>query len=81
MERLEENLSLAYPNAGEEGESDMLSMILALPTKYKDVVYLYYYEGYTTPEIASMLHCSGSTVRNRLARARKLLEKHMGKEA
>lgn len=58
-------------------EDTMLSAILALPVKYKEVVYLYYYEGYQTPEIAKMLHCSDSTVRNRLARARKYLKKTM----
>lgn len=58
-------------------EDTMLPAILALPVKYKEVVYLYYYEGYQTPEIAKMLHCSDSTVRNRLARARKYLKKTM----
>ena len=58
-------------------ESDpMLDAILMLPTKYKEVVYLYYYEGYTTVEIAKMLHCPNSTVRNWLAKARKLLKKY-----
>lgn len=41
-------------------EEDMLSVILSLPIKYKEVVYLYYYEGYRTPEIAKMLHCTVS---------------------
>lgn len=72
---LEDNLFLTQPEAGEE--SSILSAILALPMKYKDVVYLYYYEGYKTSEIAKILSCPDSTVRNRLARARKLLEKHM----
>ena len=53
----------------------VLGAILALPPDYKEAVYLYYYEGYTTPEIAKILHRPQSTVRSRLARARKLLEK------
>lgn len=53
----------------------LLSAILALPEKYKDAVYLHYCEGYSTPEIARLLHCPQSTVRNRLSRARKMLEK------
>ena len=53
----------------------VLSAILALPPDYKEAVYLYYCEGYSTPEIAKMLHRPQSTVRSRLARARKLLEK------
>ena len=53
----------------------VLGAILALPPDYKEAVYLYYYEGYTTPEVAKILHRPQSTVRSRLARARKLLEK------
>lgn len=59
-------------------EDSMMEVILSLPAKYKDVVYLYYYEGYKTYEIAKMLHCPQSTVRNRLSRARKLLKKYLG---
>lgn len=57
---------------GEEGISEL---IWSLPPKYKEVVYLHYYEGYQTSEIAGMLHCPASTVRNRLSRARKLLQR------
>ncbi len=53
----------------------ILSAVMDLPPDYKTVIYLYCYEGYRTPEIAKMLHCPQSTVRSRLARARKLLEK------
>lgn len=59
---------------------DVLEAIMKLPAVYKDAVYLYYYEGYTTPEIAAMLNCSQSTVRNRLMRARKLLKTMLGGE-
>lgn len=59
---------------GGQGEG-MSELILSLPSKYKEVVYLYYYEGYQTSEIAEMLHVNASTVRNRLSRARKLLQK------
>ena len=55
----------------------VLSAVLALPDRYKDVVYLHCCEGYSTPEIARLLHCPQSTVRNRLARARRMLEKSL----
>ena len=55
----------------------ILSAVLELPADYKTAVFLYYYEGYSTPEIARMLDCPQSTVRSRLARARKLLEKEV----
>ena len=48
------------------------------PNGYKDVVYLYYYEGYSTMEIARHLKCSEGTVRSRLSRARKRLQEILG---
>ena len=59
-------------------EDSMLSYILALPAEYKDAVYLYYYEGYTTGEIAKLCRTRESTVRSRLSRARKQLKTMMG---
>lgn len=53
--------------------SDVLQAVLALPSVYKDCVYLHYYEGYKTDEIARITDTNPSTVRNRLADARKLL--------
>lgn len=53
---------------------ETLDAVLRLPEKYKDVVYLYYYEGYKTGEIAQMLDEKPSTVRNRLACARAILK-------
>ena len=55
--------------------------VLALPARCKTVVYLYYYEGYSTEEIAAMLRKPVSTVRNQLSDARKLLEKRLEEEA
>ena len=54
--------------------SDVLDAVLALPEQYKDCVYLHYYEGYKTDEIASMTNTPPSTIRNRLSEARKLLK-------
>ena len=53
--------------------SDVLQAVLALPPQYKDCVYLHYYEGYKTDEIAEMTGTPPSTVRNRLSDARKML--------
>ena len=63
--------------ASEEPEdySDVLEAVLALPEKYKDVVWLFYYDGYQTDEIASMLGRPASTIRNQLRDARAILKK------
>ena len=47
---------------------------MALPPDHKDVVWLYYYEGYSTDEIAELLDRHSSTIRNRLMDARKKLK-------
>ena len=60
--------------------SDLRQAILNLPVKYKDVILLYYYDGYSTDEIAKMLKTPASTVRNRLKDARNLLKKQLGGE-
>lgn len=65
------------PKAG-VGESEVLAAVLALPDVYKDCVYLHYYEGYKTDEIAQMLGSPPSTIRNRLHDARALLKKELG---
>lgn len=62
-------------NTAQKEDDRVLEWVMALPVKYKQVIYLYYYEGYRTSEIASMLHCSESTVRNQLLRGRRLLKK------
>ena len=53
---------------------DITEFLLALPEKYSEVLYLYYYEGYSAKEIASLLHRSESAVRTQLARGRRLLK-------
>ena len=53
---------------------ETLKAVMALPARYKDVIYLYYYEGYKTEEIAGILKKPHSTVRNHLREARNLLK-------
>lgn len=48
-----------------------------LPKKYRLVFHLYYYLGYTTKEIAILMKMKESTVRQKLARGRKILKIEM----
>lgn len=57
----------------EEPDNLLLRMVEELEEKYRLPVYLYYFEGYKSAEIAKMLHISASAVRSRLAKARTLL--------
>ena len=56
---------------------EMMELVMKLPEKYKTAVYLYYYEGYDSREIAHLLHKPDSTIRTYLQKARKLLRQEL----
>ncbi len=76
---LEQVLDQPAPLAPEHRE--VLEAVLALPPKYKDVVYLHYYEGYTAPEIGRILGKNVNSVYTLLTRARQLLRETLGGDA
>ncbi len=51
-----------------------------LPSKYREIIHLYYYEEYTQKEIASILKINENTVATRMVRGRKLLQKYLNEE-
>ena len=55
-----------------------LEAVLALPEKYKDVIYLHYYEGYNAREIGRILKKKENTVYSLLSRGRELLRQGLG---
>ena len=57
-----------------EENSETYRSVMHLPRKYRMVIYLHYYEGYSTSEIAQMLGSKQSTVCTQLERGRKLLK-------
>lgn len=72
-EPLEETIPFHDP---EEGA--LFEAVAALPKRYRLVIHLHYYEGYTYDEIGHMLHITPSAVSMRLHRARNLLREHVG---
>ena len=52
---------------------EVLEALLSLPAKYKEVVYLHYYEDYTVPEISGILGKNVNTIYTLLTRSRKML--------
>lgn len=51
-----------------------LQDVFDLPLKYRQVIYLYYYEGYKLSEIAQLLNRNESTIKTQLSRGRDLLK-------
>ena len=56
----------------------LAEQVLSLPAKYRLPLYLYYYEGYSVREIASLLGQSESAVSAHLSRGRKSLRTILG---
>ncbi len=61
-----------------EASREVLNAVLTLPEKYRDIVYLHYYEGYTVPETAKILNKNPNTVYTHLTRSKKLLKEKLG---
>ena len=55
-------------------DTSALELLHTLPQKYRNIIYLYYYEEYTVPEIAKLLNLNKNTVNSTLQRARKKLK-------
>lgn len=72
---LEEVSETAAP---EPPASELLDAVMALPRKYRETIYLFYYEGYSIREIARFLHRSEAAVAAQLSRGRKRLKNEIG---
>jgi RNA polymerase sigma factor (sigma-70 family) len=58
---------------------EMVSYIMLLPLKYRNVLYLHYFEDYKVSELALILKANQSTVKTRLKRGRELLKNELVK--
>ena len=65
-----------YP-APDQGSREVLEAVLALPSRERAAVHLFYYEGYSTEEIAAILGQRPGTVRSHLTRARQALRERL----
>ena len=75
-EPLEEALTVA----AQPEEEAVLEQVLSLRPGDRAVLYLFYYEGYSTQEVGEMLHLSQTAVTSRLQRARKKLKEKLVQE-
>lgn len=56
----------------------IMDAVLSLPEHYRIIVYLYYYEEYSTHQISNALKIKETTIQTRLSRARDKLKKALG---
>ncbi len=63
-----------------ESDGEVYEAVMGLSEKYRVVIHLFYYEGYSVREVAALLKISENTVKSRLSRARKMLKTHIEQE-
>ena len=61
----------------DDRDRELWAVVGTLPPKYRAVVHLYYYEGYSQEEIAKILGITRTAVQTRMQRARQALEKEL----
>lgn len=61
----------------DDRDRELWAVVGTLPPKYRAVVHLYYYEGYSQEEIAKILGVTRTAVQTRMQRARQSLEKEL----
>ena len=69
---------LEQPAQLQPDHREVLEVVLSLPQKYRDVIYLHYYEGYTAPQISRILGKNVNTVYTLLTRSRQMLREKLG---
>ena len=65
-----------YP-APDNDTRELMEAVLALPANQRAAVHLFYYEGYSTDEIANLLGQRPGTVRSHLSRGREALRQKL----
>jgi len=68
---VELNETMVFAN---EAGRELWAVVNSLAPKYRSVVHLYYYEGYSQDEIAKILNISRTAVQTRMSRAREQLK-------
>lgn len=79
MDYIQENTKSALPSAessvfNEAKNQEIKNIVLSLPNKYREVLYLYYYDSLNIEEVAEVTDLGVNTVKTRLRRAKQRLK-------
>jgi RNA polymerase sigma-70 factor (ECF subfamily) len=72
------DIGLGTVSVTQEQDSEVLTQVLLLPVKYRQVIYMYYYEEYDVQEVAKILGLREATVKSQLRRGREYLKRKLG---
>ena len=56
-------------------DRELTSAVMNLPIKYREVIYLFYYEELSIKEVAIVIEVKENTIKTRLKKAKELLKK------
>lgn len=69
---------MEQPAAAAPDYREVWEAVFSLPQKYRDVVYLHYFEDYTAPQIGRILGKNVNTVYTLLTRSKQMLREKLG---
>lgn len=69
---------IEQPSALPPDYRDVWEAVFSLPQKYRDVVYLHYFEDYTAPQISRILGKNVNTIYTLLTRSKQMLREKLG---
>lgn len=77
---LDDSFESAYnePAFSQEGDGRLYEILMELEPKYRQPLYLYYYEELSIKEVAAILKISETAVSTRLQRARQKIKEKLG---
>lgn len=61
-------------------EERLSEAVLALPIKYRELIYLHYFEELTISEMEQLLSINANTIKTRLRKAKQLIKRELGEE-
>lgn len=61
----------------QDEQERLAKTVMQLPIKYREVIYLFYFEDYTSKEIAVVLSINENTVKTRLRKAKQFLKEQL----
>ncbi|CQR48080.1 ECF RNA polymerase sigma factor SigW [Paraliobacillus sp. PM-2] len=61
----------------QDRDARLVSSIMQLPIKYREVIYLYYFEELRIKEISNLVKVKQNTIKTRLRKAKELIKKEM----
>lgn len=73
LQEMEQGVEMGDSGSDDPDNIQLLAQIFSLAEKYKRVIYLHYYEGYSVKEMAVILQISEGAVKKRLERGRNQL--------